>query len=107
MQRRNFLASLAALFAVGKLPKADPFQTDVNTFFSNPIPKEDLYFHRQFRSWVRIEAGEPIDVGAVCYIGNDGKVYEDKTRGEISYKNPQGVCMLNNWPEDVVVALYD
>lgn len=105
MQRRNFLASLAALFAVGKLPKVEE-DFELGEIYPSSLPN-DYYYHHQFSRWVRIKAAEPIDVGALVYIDNDGKAREITTKKGTEFANAKGVCMLNNWPEDVVVALYN
>lgn len=109
MLRRNFVASLAALFAARKLPKVekvDPFQTDINKFYTlSKEARKDYYYHNQFKSWIKIKAAEPINVGGLVYIDNNGMAREAPHK--YLHNGHIGVCMVNNWPEDVVVALYD
>lgn len=97
MLRRNFVAALASLFVIKKLPKVK----DSGTFKG-----EVFHYHNQFKQWNRIKAAEPIDVGALVYSNGLGEAreYSNSTEDDIKIL---GVCMVNNWPEDVVVALYD
>ena len=104
MLRRNFVASLAALFAVRKLPKVEdsgPMEKG-NSIFAEV--NGDYYYHNQFKRWVRIKAAEEIDVGALVYIDKNGMARDISNKLYSGYI--QGVCMVNNWPEDIVVALY-
>lgn len=96
MLRRNFVAALASLFVIKKLPKVK----DSGTFKG-----EVFHYHNQFKQWSRIKAAEEIDVGALVKI--DAATGMAKQCHVASHDHIIGVCMINNWPEDIVVALYD
>lgn len=109
MLRRNFVAALASLFVIKKLPKVkeeyNPNVVADNPFFTLPGKEADYYYHSQFKQWSRIKAAEEIDVGALVKI--DAATGMAKQCHVASHDHIIGVCMVNNWPEDVVVALYD
>ena len=100
MLRRNFVASLAALFAARKLPKVENIpptiihRQRIDGLFNSNINRQN---------WIKIKAAEPIDVGALVKIDDTGHARECHAG---NHKHIVGVCMVNNWPEDIVVALY-
>lgn len=106
MLRRNFVATLAALFAARKLPdvKDSGPMEEGNSIFAEV--NGDYYYHNQFKQWVRVKAAEEIDVGALVYIDNNGMAREAPHK--YLHNGHIGVCMVNNWPDkEIVVALYN
>ena len=106
MKRRNFLASLVGLFAVMKIPEVTIFhrQRLDGAFLANKRIIGDYYYHSQFKRWVKIKAAEEIDVGALVKIDKNGLAKECYVK---DHEHNVGICMINNWPEDVMVALFN